>query len=205
MPYTATISRNASAVGQSWNGVRTLTTDGQLGKSPTIAAAKTGTLTTRTSDTAGTLTMASGHGITTGAKIDIYWSSGQATNATAGTVSGNSVPFTSATGPVLPAADTAVTVMVQRDEDFSFLDANLAALFVGAGTAACTATFKTSGGTVVGVVRVSASSDGVNSNHYVWDDQSGVTIPVSDDVATVSLTHGDSAASRAVSVLAMLN
>lgn len=76
-----------------------------------IPAAEAGSLTTRTSDTAGTITMDdAGHSIQTGDVIDIYWSGGVAYGATVGTVSGTSVPFTGASGDALPAASTAVTV-----------------------------------------------------------------------------------------------
>lgn len=203
---TASIVKTASAQGKTFSYALSQTTDGALVKDPTLAAAKGGTLTTRTSDTAGTLTMSSGHGITDGQVIDIYWSTGQVTSATVGTVATNSVPFTGATGPVLPAASTAVTVMVQQSEAFSFLDANLAGLFVGAGGVACSATFKKGDGTIVGTVRVNAAASGAtNYKDYIWDEEDGSTIPVSDDVATVHLTHGDSSSSRQVNVVAMVN
>jgi hypothetical protein len=96
---TASIVKTASAQGKTFSYALSQTTDGALVKDPTLAAAKGGTLTTRTSDTAGTLTMSSGHGITDGQVIDIYWSTGQVTSATVGTVATNSVPFTGATGP----------------------------------------------------------------------------------------------------------
>ncbi len=82
--------------------------------SESIPAAKTGTLTTRTDNDTGTLTMSSGHGITTGAKIDIYWTGGRRYNVTVGTVSTNSVPFDLGSGDNLPTNNTAVTVMVQQ-------------------------------------------------------------------------------------------
>lgn len=78
-----------------------------------LPAAKSGTLSTRTSDTAGTLTMTAGHGLTDGQIIDIYWSGGVCYGATIGTVSTNSVPFTGASGDVLPAESTAITAAVQ--------------------------------------------------------------------------------------------
>jgi len=78
-----------------------------------LPVAKTGTLSTRTSDTAGTLTMTAGHGLTDGQIIDIYWTGGMCYGATIGTVSSNSVPFTGAAGDVLPAESTAITASVQ--------------------------------------------------------------------------------------------
>lgn len=72
-----------------------------------------GTLTTRTDNDTGTVTLASGHAITTGANVDIYWSGGVQYNVTVGTVSTNSMPFDSGVGDNLPAQSTAVVVSVR--------------------------------------------------------------------------------------------
>jgi hypothetical protein len=79
---------------------------------PSVPAAKTGSLTTRTNDTTGTLTMAGGHGFLTGDLLAVFWSGGAASYVTAGTVAGNSVPITVSVGDVLPAQGTSVTAMV---------------------------------------------------------------------------------------------
>lgn len=90
------------------------TNSGAIGLEDTLTAAKTGTLTTRTSDTVGTLTMDTGHGITTGQIIDIYWTGGVQYTVTVGTVSVDSVPFSLGSGDVLPIATTAITAVVQK-------------------------------------------------------------------------------------------
>ena len=96
------------------------TATGSIAQSQALAAAKTGSLTTRTSDTDGTLTMTTGHGITDGARIAIFWDGGCAYLGTVGTVATNSVPFTGAAGDNLPAKDTAVTVQVMTPLDVDF-------------------------------------------------------------------------------------
>jgi hypothetical protein len=197
------VSRGAQALGKTFSYSETIVADGAVLKDPTLAAAKTGTLSTRSSDTAGTLTMAASHGITDGAKIDIYWSTGQCTTATVGTVATNDVPFTGATGDVLPAQGTAITAMVQHVENFNFVDGDLNALCVGAGFAACSVTLIDGSSNVVGAVRVKAGSTA--QKHYIWDVDSGATIPVSDDVATIAMTHGDSASSQVVTCLALVD
>jgi hypothetical protein len=95
----------------------------------TLAAGAAGTLTTRTDGFTGTLTMSPGHGITTGQRLDIYWTvtssnfspTGQPQtvsrvlrNCLVGTVSGNSVPFTNVNnlGTSLPIATTPVIASV---------------------------------------------------------------------------------------------
>ena len=82
----------------------------------TLAVAQPAILTTRTSDTAGTITMDSGgHTITTAAIIDIYDNVGGTVSydATVGTVSGTSVPFTLAKGDVLPIATSVIAVALR--------------------------------------------------------------------------------------------
>lgn len=195
-------SRTAQAGGKTFTNGATTEVDGTVLRDPTLTAAKTGTLSTRTSDTAGTLTMASGHGITDADLIDIYWSTGQCTSALVGTVSGTSVPFTLATGAALPLADTAITAMVQHVENFSVALSDLQNLCVGAANAACSATFRDGSG-VVGVVRVRPGT--TTNKHYIWDIGDGSDAALTDDSLTVAVTHGDSASSRQVNVVAMVD
>jgi hypothetical protein len=86
-----------------------------------LPAAKAGSLTTRTSDTEGELTMTdTDHGLENGDKITIFWADGIAYQATVGTVEGKVVPFTGAKGDNLPPQDTAITagVITVLDVDF---------------------------------------------------------------------------------------
>jgi hypothetical protein len=93
----------------------------------TLPAAVAGTLTTRTDNGNGTLTMGANHGITDGQILAIFGpTSGVTYFATVGTVSGNSVPFTAAdAGDVLPANNSAVTVDVITDLNVDFDGDNL--------------------------------------------------------------------------------
>lgn len=106
---TLRVTETASGFMQAGN-TTTVSDELSMLAAPTVGAAKTGTLTTRTSGTVGTLTMSSGHGITTGSRIDIFWDGGSCHSCTVGTVATNSVPFTTAVGDALPAATTAVKV-----------------------------------------------------------------------------------------------
>lgn len=105
---------------------------------PTIAAAKTGALSTRTNNTDGELTMAASHGITTGAKIGLYWSGGKRYNVTVGTVSGNAVPISSGSGDNLPAQATNITAMVESviNMDLTGNELQAVSASVGSGTEA---------------------------------------------------------------------
>jgi hypothetical protein len=106
-----TISQNISGVGGSITGQFTRTGDGGLPLEVTVPKGYAGTLSTRTDNDTGTATLGNGHGITTGMAVDIYWSGGAHYGFTAGTVSGNSVPFDISgfsNGDNLPSQGTAI-------------------------------------------------------------------------------------------------
>ncbi len=89
--------------------------DGGSIREVSLPVGKAGTLTTRTDVNTGQITMASaGHGITTGANVDIYWEGGVQYNATVGTVVGTTVPFDGGEGDDLPTNGTDVVVSVRQ-------------------------------------------------------------------------------------------
>lgn len=166
-------------------------TDSLLLTEPTIPAAKIGSLTTRGSDSAGTLTMNAGHGFTTGAIIDIYFSGDKLRHTvTVGTVSGNSVPISSGSGDVLPALNTAITAMIPHEEN---------CVVEGDDVESITA-YAAGGGYIqfmedsaVGLaVRLKAAKEG-----YAWfkDNPLGATNPLAGKtLAKIKYSHGQSSA-----------
>ena len=123
------IGKTNSIAGKSFNEQTTLNAGSSLYREETVAAAQTGVLTTRTSDTAGSITMDSAsHTITDGDRIDIFFVGGVSFGATVGTVAGTVVPFTLAEGDVLPSASTAVSVSLPKKVDFDVDGANIKAL-----------------------------------------------------------------------------
>ena len=121
---TSRLTSACESGGLAMSSTLTSTADGQIGHELTLPAAKTGTLSTRTNDTTGTLTMEASHGIVTADIIDLYWDGGRRYNVVVGAVSGTSVPISGGAGDVLPAQDTAVTAQVQQVIDSDF-DADL--------------------------------------------------------------------------------
>lgn len=122
---TSTINITGSVGGITIQGQAARTAEGQISQEVSLPVAEGGQLTTRTSDTAGTITMDSAeHTIQTGDAIDIFWTASGvlecAYGATVGTVDGTSVPFTGAGGEVLPEEDYDVTVdeIVEVNTDF---------------------------------------------------------------------------------------
>lgn len=118
--------------GDAFNSDETVTVSGEAGIppcNPIAAAAVVGTLSTRTNNTSGTLTMGSGHGLTTGQRVDLYWSGGKCYGAVLGTVSGLSCPIASVEGgDNLPAATTEITVGPCNQVTCNFVGDNLQAI-----------------------------------------------------------------------------
>lgn len=96
-----------------------------------IPAAKAGSLTTRTSDVAGEVTLGAGHGLTTGMIVDIYWSGG-VRYGVAISVADNVATLADGDhtgGDVLPAQSTAV-VLCEQVEIAANIDGDNAALLL---------------------------------------------------------------------------
>lgn len=113
MSTQLTHGQSVSGGGLSIQASVSRTGSGSIALSDTVVAAKSGTLTTRTDNNTGTLTMASGHGFTDGQIIDIYWDGGVQYGVVIGTVSVNSVPIDSGIGDNLPSASTAITAALR--------------------------------------------------------------------------------------------
>ncbi len=95
------------------------TNSGPIALEDSLPAAKTGTLTTRTDNTDGELTMSASHGITTAAVIDLYWTGGVRYGVVVGTVATNAVPISGGAGDNLPADETPITAVVQKSINLS--------------------------------------------------------------------------------------
>lgn len=206
---SATVTVSASVLDVSFVRAASPSAAGALTKDPSLAAAPaSGTLTTRTSNTAGTLTLQTGHGIITAARMDLYWIDAMTGltavryGCTVGTVSGNSVPFTVGAGTNLPAANFAVTAVVPTQETFPAVYSALVGLFVTC-VKPCQAIFLDGSNAVVAAILTQGSAlrDG-----YVWESTNGVTNPFgTSTVATVWMSHSDTANARQVIATALLN
>lgn len=198
MPSRSVISASVTVGSETLEQSTSNSVDNGVTHQPSVPAAKAGNLTTRTSDTVGELTMATGHGITTGLILDIYWSGGKRYGVTVGTVSVNQVPFSLGSGDNLPADEFAITAMIPVVE--------IAAI--------PTATVKGIGAysPVIGIVRFLKADDTVlkladlaAGGKYTWVDGSGVTNPLAFDVAKVTFSHGQATAQTEMKALAAYN
>jgi len=130
---TGTVTIVISASGVTIQGVISREASGGVPpQNKALDAGNSGTLSTRTNDTDGELTLESGHDIETGDVICIGWTTSGVVScarlATVGTVSGNTVPFSGATGDVLPTQGTSIVAdeVVDLDADW---DGDKATLF----------------------------------------------------------------------------
>lgn len=179
----------------------TKNSDGQNGKSPSVPAAKVGQLTTRTSVSAGTLTMSPGHGIVTGNNLFLFWAGGSR-RCVVGTVATNSVPISGGAGDDLPANLTAITACVPQVEEFVVTGNNVVAIGLDCAVQARVAFTAADGTTFQADKGLPDSED----NCYVWDDTNGATSPLATfAVGKVLLGHGDSTRAREVGVGVLYN
>jgi hypothetical protein len=113
MAVAVTYGLSVSGSGASIQSQVTRTGSASIGLIETLAAAKTGQLTTRTDNTSGELTMTAGHGFTTAVVIDLYWTGGVRYGVIVGTVATNAVPISGGAGDNLPTNMTNITAVVQ--------------------------------------------------------------------------------------------
>jgi len=95
------------------------------------AAGKDGTLTTRTSDTAGVLTVATGHGITTSDKVCVFFTAGVATNFTVSATTATTITIASGGGTALPIATSAIIVSVIATHSITIVGDSLSVFQIG--------------------------------------------------------------------------
>jgi len=191
MSVTATIKQSSSIGGVSFSESVSITGDGQIVHDVIVPVAQDASLTTRTSDTVGTLTMdESAHTVTTGARLDLYWAGGSRRGVTAGTVSGASVPFSGGSGDNLPSALTDIYVALPVELDVSVDGDNVAAALAGISKE----------GQVV-FIDIDASEEEIAAWHIgaggvkMWHENNADTNPfASHNIGRVYISHKDTSA-----------
>lgn len=90
------------------------------GEASGLAAGKAGTLSTRTDDNTGVVTLGADHGVTITDTVEVYWSGGMRYGVDVTVVVGNDVTLDLGAGDNLPSQDTAVVVGVRTELDADF-------------------------------------------------------------------------------------
>lgn len=192
MGYTLSTTRNLQVAGKTIKSQESVTDNLIVGNQTLVPKAQPGVVTSGAGTTSGNMTMNSGsHGITTGAKVDVYWAGGFRANVTVGTVSGTTVPLTaSGTGSNLPANTTPIAICICDVIGFPATGNNVQALAIGIddGDTECIASFMAADGTTVIWSRHLAAGQGGD----FWSTLSAWSNPLAGaTAATCRVSHND--------------
>jgi len=201
MAYSFTSAKTYTLAGVTYaSGTVELTGPGIESVSQDLAVAWPGSLTTRTDNNTGTITMTdAGHLILTGSRVDIYWTNTDGTfgcqrAVTVGTVVTTSVPFDLGIGDNLPTQGSAVIVAISQQFTFSFTGNNVKALAIGCDGRA----------TVVlasGTVTEELAKVFTTASAYGWTSSDSETNPISGDTITfVYMSQASTTATKNVRV-----
>jgi hypothetical protein len=138
-----------------------------------------------------------GHGIQTGANVDVYWNGGVQYDVTVGTVVGTSVPIDLGSGDDLPPQDTAVVVSVRSQVNLDIDGDNLVLLAIKQKFNSNTITadshidFQDSGSAEIAEVDLEANGP------QVWDIAGGSANPFTGNPITKAFASNGSATDAA--------
>ncbi|MCL4198987.1 MAG: hypothetical protein KJZ69_15975 [Phycisphaerales bacterium] len=193
---TSTLSLSGEIGGAPLGATLPRTADGSIRQGPiTLPAAEAGTLSTRSTDTTGTLTIP-GTTLQTGDKIDVYWDGGRRYDVVVGTVAGDSVPISGGAGDILPAQDTAVTAAEQVAIVLAFTGDELVAIGAKLGERGHLSVRDT------GVTALSI--DLVKNETWFWLDGQQIANPLAGDSVDGLMASNASSAASAVLNLGVL-
>lgn len=188
MTVRATIAKSMTMASGSFSSTATVDADAVILEDVSVSAGFVGTLTTRGSSTAGTVTTTNAHTITDGNRVDIYWEGGCCRGATVGTVNVKAIPFTLATGDALPVQTTAVTIVKPMLLDVAVDGTNVDCLMLYTAKRG-QFVFVDDGDAELHQIELGAAGS------WVWSEDDGFTNPITGDtVAGVYVSHGDAAA-----------
>lgn len=149
-----------------------------------LAAGLAGRLTTRTSDSVGVITLASGHGITGSDVIALQWVGGRRREITVSNPLTLTIDIADGEGDVLPADETNLVVCKEVEIE-SLWTGNLAQLIAVSCDQDCQVRFCDDGDVELLALELLANSP------YFWNVGSGLTNPVAgDSVAKMVVSNG---------------
>lgn len=164
-----------------------------------IPAAESGTLSTRTGDGAGVLTVTA-HSISASDIIDIYWSGGARYGVTVDSVDANTITFDdtpAASGDVLPAQGTAITVDEQITVNTQ-IDGDAVQMFGIHSTQKGQCTFKDSGAATIKQYKLE-----VANAVEVWYKSSAITNPLTGNPITNAKVSNGATTAATMTILSL--
>lgn len=199
----ASYSLNLSGGGLSIGGSQVVQGDTSNPYELTVPAAKAGSLTTRTDNDTGIVTVASGHGILDTDVVDLYDSAGQLLrkdmDVTA--VTSTTISVDGGSGDNLPIVSTAVKVAKQMTVGV-FIDRSAIQIFgielkVPGATTQGRALFLDSGPASVADLELTANSG------IIAHVAAGATNPLSADAVSLKITNGNSDLDGVLTIISM--
>lgn len=202
--FTSKSENQISGFQASYNKTVEVLSAGLETAEPVVAAAKTGTLTVRTSASVGSLTMAGGHGFSTADKIDLFWAGGARHGVVVGTVATNVVPITGGAGDDLPAAATAITAHKGTDKDMEVNGTNLKVITAYSSIPAFIS-FRDDSDVELFSIRL-VDPTGLLGDSYSWYVGSGVDDPSgAAQIDHIKCTHGKSTGTNKPQIAVMFD
>lgn len=195
MPIQGQYAVSGSVQGRSYSVTTNINSNAALQIDESCLVAETGSLTTRTNNSVGEVTLnTNAVNIVTSDVVDLYWADGQRRGITVGTVSGTTVPLThSGSGDNLPTANTTVYVSPTRVVNTSIVGNNVTGIVIdSAGAEDGMYSFLASGTEVLGG-RLNTGAD------YIWFSGSGITNPLaSNTITSIRVSQGGVTANNVV-------
>lgn len=149
-----------------------------------LPAGLAGTLSTRTDDDTGVLTVATGHGITTDDTVAVFWDGGSQYNVDVTAVAATTISIDVGDGTVLPAATTAIIVSKQLPHAVAFTGDSLNVLAISCRQRASIEFFSSAPASLL-------RYDMATNEGRTWVSDIDVTNPLAGDtVATVRVANG---------------
>lgn len=188
---TGTLALTGSVAGVTINASVSRTETGQISHEVTLTAGLAGTLSTRTDNDTGILTVTAGHGIVGTDVIDIYWTGGRRYGAVVDSVTATTITFGTVTvgsGDNLPVVDTAIVVAKQQTVDTDFDGDNLK-MIVGYADQRAHLHFQENDGTSIASVDLAANEP------WWWFSDNGFSNALTGDpVGAIKVTNGTTTA-----------
>lgn len=206
MPRDARFNLNFSIGGTAFqNDGDVVSADEIAEAAPSVPAAQPGELTLRTDNDTGELTMDNAdHGITTGAKLDLYFDGGARRRMTVGTVAGLVVPIDAGAGSNLPALNSAIIAAVPVQRDVVATVADIVAYGVKCDYESQFHFMESNGTTEDLTVHLEPETNG-QQDAQGWNSGQGATPFTGTTVSKVWMSHADTAAAHEMTVSILKN